>query len=80
MLLLGEETGGKSPEGSQPTSEGGTDDGFIWYTNYQVDVPSARHTGMSNCVMVDGHVKAFKPEQIATQNLYTGGTASADCP
>jgi len=86
MLLLDEETGGSAVPGTIAGSESGTDDGFSYYHydggtgKSQVDLPSVRHTGVSNCCFVDGHVKAMNPGRMADQFIWTGGTYSQNCP
>jgi len=80
MMLLGEESSGSAPDGAVVTGDGGTDDGFIWYTNGAADADTIRHTGFGNITFLDGHVKAVSPNQIAAQHLRTGGEYSLNCP
>jgi prepilin-type N-terminal cleavage/methylation domain-containing protein/prepilin-type processing-associated H-X9-DG protein len=68
FMLLGEE--GDDPKNS-------TDDGYFGYT---ISKYMSRHTGGSNVLFVDSHVKWYKPEQMASQYLQTGGVAANTCP
>lgn len=73
FLLIGEESNSQYGTDS-------TDDGNLWYGANTV---SRRHSGGSNMAFVDGHMKWYRPEQVAAQNLQTGGVPPAvpgDCP
>ena len=66
-LLLAEEALTTTPS---------TDDGFLSLAN----AVSTRHLEGTNCLFLDGHVKWFRPENLASRGLLTGGTPSATCP
>ena len=52
-----------------------TNDGFMAYG----DPNTPRHLDGTNVSFVDGHVKFYRPEQIASMNLQTGGVTGG-CP
>ncbi len=68
MMLLGEE--GDDPKNS-------TDDAYFGYT---ISKYVSRHTGGSNVLFVDSHVKWYRPSQMASQYVQTGGVAVNTCP
>jgi len=51
-----------------------TDDGFL---NYGMNFLSTRHQEGSNFTFVDGHAKWFRPQQVFTRRLMTGGETDA---
>ena len=69
-MLLGEEAS-FTPETDS------TDDGYFVYPT---NVFSVRHTGGSDVLFLDGHVKYYRPEQITQNNFQTGGAGGTTCP
>lgn len=78
-MLMGEEGSGSTPVGTPGNTTGSTDDGYSWYHQDLADTETTRHTGGSNISFVDGHVKFYHPNSIATQFIHTGGVYSKDC-
>jgi prepilin-type N-terminal cleavage/methylation domain-containing protein/prepilin-type processing-associated H-X9-DG protein len=69
MMLLGEEASHEFGRG--------TDDGYFRFQN---NIADTRHTGGSNLSFVDGHVKWYSDDQLATQQLQAQTPTGADCP
>jgi prepilin-type N-terminal cleavage/methylation domain-containing protein/prepilin-type processing-associated H-X9-DG protein len=71
FMLLGEE----AVPGSESSTS--TDDGYFLYL---YNVFTTRHTGGTVVSFVDGHTKWYRPDQIASASLQTGGVYLPQCP
>ena len=70
IILLGEEAVGDVENGS-------TDDAYLRFQN---NTFSERHSGETNVVFLDGHVKAYFPDDISTKHLQSQTDEGSDCP
>lgn len=77
-MLLGEEAATNDENSNGDTNSDSTDDAYF---NFDVgNTFSTRHFDGSNLAFLDGHCKAYRPNQVAASAFQTGGKGGDTCP
>ena len=77
-MLLGEEASANDASSDVSSGSDSTDDAYF---NFDVgNIFSTRHFDGSILAFLDGHCKAYRPEQVAANAFQTGGKVSNTCP